>query len=93
MATAKTWFTVGEAAEYLGVSRRTVYRLCQEGRLAPYVLGESRTRRFRRRDLDNAPRALQAKVGKPREGLDFIGPDPVLMEIWNNPKDAAYDSL
>ena len=59
MAVPKQWFTVDEAAEYLGVSKRTVYKLTQEGRLPAYVIGMERIRRFRRQDLDNAPRRLE----------------------------------
>ena len=96
-ATPKQWYTVDEAAEYLGVSRRTIYRLCQGKRLAGYLIGEQRTRRFRRKDLDEVPtlaRPAPVRIGRgPEEGIDFIGPDPVLMEIWSDPRDAAYHSL
>jgi len=33
MVIAKEWFTVEEAAEYLCVSKRTIYKLSAEGRL------------------------------------------------------------
>lgn len=59
MAVPKEWFTLDEAAEYLGVSKRTVYKLTQEGRLPAYVIGKERTRRFRWQDLDNVPHRLE----------------------------------
>ena len=51
------WFTVDESAAYLRVSRRTIYKLVEEGRLQAYVIGNERHRRFRRGDLDLVPRA------------------------------------
>lgn len=53
------WYTTQEAAQYLRVSSRTIYKWCQEGRLPTYVLGERRTRRFRKVDLDKVPRLLE----------------------------------
>lgn len=58
MVVPKEWFTTEEAAQYLGVSKRTIYKWCKEGRLATYILGERRTRRFRKVDLDKVPRPL-----------------------------------
>ena len=57
------WYTTQEAAQYLRVSSRTIYKWCQEGRLPTYILGEKRTRRFRKVDLDKVPRLLE----EPRE--------------------------
>ena len=93
MVITKEWFTVEEAAEYLSVSKRTIYKLTKEGRLPAFRIGQERHRRFRKEDLDKVPRPgdeaanieallkLSAKV------------DPVLAEIWNNERDAAYDRL
>jgi len=93
---SKQWFTVDEAAEYLGVSRRTVYKLSQEGRLRTYILGQERTRRFRREDLVKVPRLLEGGAGhrdlSSRMALSAVG-DPVLAELWDNEKDTAYDAL
>ena len=50
------WFRVGEAAEYLRVSKRTIYRWASEGRLPTYIIGERRHRRYRKDDLDKVPR-------------------------------------
>jgi excisionase family DNA binding protein len=93
MAITKEWFTVEEAAEYLCVSRRTIYKLTKEGRLPAFCIGKERHRRFRKEDLDRALRPNQ-EVGS----LDILTKltartDPVLAEIWDNEKDAAYDRL
>ncbi|MCH7997622.1 MAG: helix-turn-helix domain-containing protein [Chloroflexi bacterium] len=96
MAMPKEWCTVDEAAEYLGVSRRTIYKLSKEGRLQAYILGKQRTRRFRKRDLDGVPRALDGpREGNLIEGSDALSvrTDPVLAELWDNEKDAVYDAL
>jgi excisionase family DNA binding protein len=66
------WFTVDEAAAYLRVSRRTVYKLVEEGRLQAYVIGHERHRRFRRGDLDCVPRATTPDVAA---GPTAPGPD------------------
>ena len=93
MAVTKEWFTIEEAAEYLCVSRRTIYKLTQEGRLPAFRIGRERHRRFRKEDLDKVPRAPE-DTGS----MDFImtlsaAVDPVLAELWHNEKDAAYDCL
>jgi excisionase family DNA binding protein len=36
------WFTVGDAAEYLRVSRRTLHKLTIEGRLPASRVGQER---------------------------------------------------
>jgi excisionase family DNA binding protein len=59
MTMPKEWYTLDEAAEYLGVSKRTVYKWSKEGRLRTYILGQERTRRFRKEDLDSVPRLLE----------------------------------
>jgi excisionase family DNA binding protein len=58
MEVPKEWFTLDEAAEYLGVSKRTVYKWTKEGRLRTFILGKERTRRFRKQDLDSIPQPL-----------------------------------
>lgn len=93
MAITKEWFTVEEAAEYLCVSRRTIYKLTKEGRLPAFRIGKERHRRFRKEDMDKVPR--------PGEGIANVEAllklsaeaDPVLVEIWDNEKDAAYDRV
>jgi excisionase family DNA binding protein len=93
MVIVKEWFTMDEAAEYLRVSRRSIYKLTKEGRLPAFRIGKERHRRFRKVDLD--------KVPLPAEGVPSIEEmakltfknDPVLDELWNNEKDAAYDRV
>ena len=50
------WFTVEEAARYLRVSRRTIYKWTKEGKLPTYIIGDRRHRRYRKGDLDSVPR-------------------------------------
>ena len=93
MVMQQEWFTVEEAAEYLRVSRRTIYKLCEEGQLVGYRTGNRGHRRFRREDLDRV-----MKKGIPEsETEEFVvltaTADPVLAEIWDNDKDAAYDRV
>ena len=93
MVVAKEWFTIEEAAEYLCVSKRTIYKLTQEGRLPAFRIGRERHRRFRKEDLDKVPR-----LGKDTENVESLltlraAVDPVLAEIWDNEKDAAYDRI
>ena len=93
MAVTKEWFTVEEAAEYLCLSRRTIYKLTREGRLPAFRIGKERHRRFRKEDLDRVPR--------PGEKITNLEPllalstkaDPVLAEVWYNEKDSAYDRI
>jgi len=58
MAMQQVWFTVGEAAEYLRVSRRTIYKLCQEGRLVGHRTSRRGHWRFRKEELDEAMRRM-----------------------------------
>lgn len=53
------WFTVDEAARYLRVSRRTIYKWTKDGRLPTYLIGDRRHRRYRRHDLDKVPRPAE----------------------------------
>jgi excisionase family DNA binding protein len=93
MVVTKEWFTVEEAAEYLCVSKRTVYQLTKDGRLPAFRIGQERHRRFRKEDLDKVPRSNEEI--KTLEGLLKLTTktDPVLAEIWDNEKDAAYDRI
>ena len=50
------WFTVEEAAHYLRVSKRTIYKWSRNGRLPAYLIGDHRHRRYRKDDLDKVPR-------------------------------------
>jgi excisionase family DNA binding protein len=93
MVITKEWFTVEEAAEYLCVSRRTIYKLTKEGRLPAFRIGKERYRRFRKEDIDKALRP-----GEEATNLEALlrlsaKADPVLAEVWDNDKDAAYDRV
>jgi len=56
------WFTVEEAAMYLRVSKRTIYKWASTGRLPAYLIGDHRYRRFRKSDLDTLPRCTNSTV-------------------------------
>ena len=58
MAVPIEWFTVEEAARYLRVSRRTIYKWSKNGRLPTYLIGDRRHRRYRKDDLDKVPRPV-----------------------------------
>jgi excisionase family DNA binding protein len=93
MVITKEWFTVEEAAEYLCVSKRTIYKLTREGRLPAFRIGQERHRRFRKEDLDKVPR-LSENI-RNLEGIFKLtaSSDPVLAEIWDNERDAIYDRI
>ncbi len=96
MVTLKEWYTVDEAAEYLGVSRRTIYKLSKEGRLRTHILSRERIRRFRKEDLDKAPQLLESGAEQREiEALTALSAagDPLLADLWSNEKDAAYDTV
>jgi excisionase family DNA binding protein len=65
--------TVDQAAEYLGVSRPTLYRWMRKGLVTYYAVGSVR-RRFRREDLDAAYLRVEAN----RRSADASHPEPRL---------------
>jgi excisionase family DNA binding protein len=89
----KEWFTVEEAAEYLSVSKRTIYKLTKEGRLPAFRIGQERHRRFRKEDLDKVPRPSEEVRTLERIIKLTAESDPMLAEIWDNENDAAYDRI
>lgn len=93
MAVDKEWFTVEEAAEYLSVSRRTVYKLIHDGRLPAYLIGRERHRRFHKEDLDMVPRPTTSSKSTDTAMTLSASNDPVLAELWDNEKDAIYDKV
>lgn len=93
MVVAKEWFTVEEAAEYLCVSRRTIYKLTGDGRLPAFRIGKERHRRFRKEDLDKVPRRGEAIANVEALLKLSAEADPVLAEVWDNERDAAYDRV
>jgi excisionase family DNA binding protein len=46
------WFTLSEAAEYLRVSRQTIYNYINQGLLPYYELKSGGGRRIKKSDLD-----------------------------------------
>jgi excisionase family DNA binding protein len=93
MVISKEWFTIAEAAEYLRVSKRTIYKLTKDGRLPTFRIGQERHRRFRKEDLDMVPQPGE-ETKSLEEVLELTArADPVLAEIWDNEKDAAYDRI
>lgn len=83
------WYTIDEAANYLRVSKRTIYQLLKEGQLVSYRVGKSGHRRFKREDLD---RTMQKEGDEELYALNAVA-DPVLAELWDNERDAAYDQI
>lgn len=93
MVIQQEWFTVDEAAQYLRISRRTIYKLCEEGVLVGHRTSKRGHWRFRKEDLDKA-----LKKGVPEDETEELvaltaTADPVLAEIWANEKDEAYDRV
>lgn len=93
MVIQREWFTVDEAAEYLRISRRTIYKLCEEGTLVGHRTSKRGHWRFRKEELDKA-----MKKGIPEDEMEEIvaltaTADPVLAEVWDNEKDEAYDRV
>jgi excisionase family DNA binding protein len=48
----KTWFTVGEGAEYAGVSRDTIYTACARGEIRNARIGGRRSIRIKPEWID-----------------------------------------
>ena len=88
-APPQDWYTINESAGYLRVSRRTMYKLIHDGQLAVYRVGTGGHRRFRRDDLER----LMNPEGSEHADTMTAAADPVLAELWDNDKDAAYDNL
>lgn len=93
MVITKEWFTVEEAAEYLCVSKRTIYKLTKEGRLPAFRIGKERHRRFQKENLDKVPRPDEETSSTVALLKLSAKADPALAEIWNNERDAAYDQI
>lgn len=93
MVIIKEWFTVAEAAEYSRLSKRTIYTLTREGGLPAFRIGQEGHRRFCKEYLDIIPQLTDAE----RTTEALLQPnsksDPVLVELWDNTRDAAYDRI
>ena len=85
------WLTVAEAADYLRVSKDTIYRWAKQGKLTLYKLGK--LTRLKRSELD------ELVTPKPKEGAAHgtkgVEPWTLLSQEafsdWDNPEDAIYD--
>ena len=56
------WLTVREAACYMRVSKRTIYRWTRDGKLPAYLIGNHRNRRYKRADLDKVPHLVDTQM-------------------------------
>ncbi|MFC2059812.1 helix-turn-helix domain-containing protein [Chloroflexota bacterium] len=65
------WLTVGEAASYLRVSKRTIYRWTRDGKIPAYLIGNHRNRRYRRDDLDKVPRLVDMQTFSSRKAEEL----------------------
>ncbi len=63
MQSQSDFLNTEEAAQYMRVSRRTVERLVQDGRLKWYRLGGHKGRRYKRGDLDQALTPVEPGIG------------------------------
>ena len=88
-APSQEWYTIDESASYLRVSRRTMYQLIHDSQLAAYRVGSGGHRRFKRDDLE---RLMQPEESEDLQAMTAVA-DPVLAELWDNEKDAAYDRI
>jgi len=88
--TDQGWLTVAEAADYLRVSRDTIYRWAREGRLTLYKLGK--LTRLKRSELDKLIAPKGAGVEKEKEEVDpWTALSQEAFSDWDNPEDAVYD--
>lgn len=81
----REWLTVAEAADYLRVSRDTIYPWGKQGKLVLYKVGGTTTP-VRRSDLD-ALAHPQTPAGDLWSHLSA----PAFDADWDNPEDAIYD--
>ena len=70
-ANSAAWFSVADAADEIGVTTRTIYRLINDGALSAYRLG----RVFRIRTTDLASYLESARI-KPGDLDHLLGIDP-----------------
>ena len=62
----RRWMSPAEAADYLGISPRTLRNYISEGKLPAYRLGGKRTMRIDRADLDALLRPIPTTGGAHR---------------------------
>ena len=75
MTTPPRWMSTKDAAEYLGVNLRTLYRFIDEGDLVAYKLG--RVIRMKAEDVDRFIESARIAPGS----LEHLYPEPVRVEI------------
>ena len=85
--TESPWRTLGEAADYLRVSQRTMRTLVARERVTAYRVNPRGALRFKADDLDEC---LEPTAGP--GPLTAIS-DPLLAELWDNDDDAIYDDI
>ena len=86
---SRQWHTIDEAADYLRISRRTIYHLIRDGQLVAYRVGHGGHRRIKSEDLDSAMHRDDRVNILSLTAKD----DPVLAELWDNDQDSVYDQL
>ena len=67
--------------------------MTKEGRPPAFRIGKERHRRFRKEDLDKVPRPGEEITNVEALLKLSAKADPVLAEVWDNDKDAAYDRV
>lgn len=58
------WFTASEAADFLRVTRSTIYRWARASHLRYHLLPEGTGRRFHRSDLEAVLRSADQRSGE-----------------------------
>ena len=64
-----------------------------EGRLPAFRIGRGRYRRFLKEDIDRVLRPAEEIANTDKLLTLTARTDPVLAEVWDNEKDAAYDRI
>jgi len=87
-----TWLTIAEAANYLKITRATLYRWAKNGRIAIFKFGPG-IARVRKSDLAALASPLGIEPAKFREmdGWARLGLSTFWRD-WNNDKDAVYNN-
>jgi len=69
-AVEQAWFSISDAAKYLGTSRNEIYRFVEGGFLKPYYRPGGERKWFKRQDLDNLN--LDGKIPESLQLVDGI---------------------
>lgn len=89
-ATLESWMTLDEAAEYLRVTRSTLYRWMKASKLRSYKLGD-RAVRVKRKDLDALLRPVPLPERKPPDAWAVLS-EASFAEDWDSEEDSVYDN-